>query len=151
MKYLNLKEFEFEIDTTEIISNNKTYELHNNADFIGYSHNIKKKEVELFWKYPSTWFIKEDPFKGDKDYLIKNNIKKKIRKISLKFNNVTFLKVSPRDPAYPDTEDSYLASIYIVDATNRERIGFAFQSEMSIEIEAESLIFNRKSKSKLEI
>jgi hypothetical protein len=148
MKYINLNKLEDNSEYIEITSNGKIYELHNDSDFISFIYNLQKKEIILNWKYPSSEFYDKSIFRKDDSYLKEHDISLNSYLISLKFSQVNYLQFTPRDTEYPFTEDLCLDCISTSDKHEKNKITFRFQSESSIIIEAESVIFVRDTKFK---
>ena len=116
------------------------WDLHNCADFVGFSFNAGDNSLALAWDASSpegnTWGDPENNAKGCK----------------LIFRNVTFIHMSRRDEAYPHSEDLCLSSVSKVIPNTAEyryqdkwgedeefNLLFEFHSERSLEIGAESV------------
>lgn len=95
----------------EIESSGEVYDLHNAADFLGLLYNLENRTLTLSWKY-------------HRDTGIIN--------LSLIFNSVSSLEISPRDILMPEEEDNCLKEIIHSDLFN-----LSFMSGMSITINAE--------------
>lgn len=144
MKYFNMEKFpKNELIDLSIVSNDKVYDLHNDADFLGLRYNVSEKKILLIWRYPSNWFMENGINIYEHDYIEKHNILKVEREIKLIFDLVSYLQIIPRDSEIPFSEDNCLANIIIEngDKFNDEKFIFEFQSGLEIGIKAKSITF----------
>ena len=146
MNFINLKQFEH--CDIEINSRQYCYDLHNNANFIELRYFLEKNEVNLVWNYPSERFLNAKEWADNKEYLIRNDVVDlNIRKIALIFENVSILKVDPRDIEIPLKENKTLSAISLYDENFKtDCVGFDFISGLKIIIKAESVYFDRNYK-----
>lgn len=146
MNYLNFSPFK-DLDI-EIHTNSNIYELHNDADFNEIIYSLENHELLLIWNYPGEWFLNDSNWLENINYLETHDlINLSKRKIALIFENVTFLKINPRDVEIPIKENKTLDEIYTYDETiNKECLRFEFMSEMTITVIADSVYFDRDFK-----
>lgn len=145
MKYFNMNKFsQNDLNDLTIVSNNKKYDLHSDAEFIEIDYNIIEKKIFLVWRYPSNWFLKFGINIHTEIYRDNHKILNEVREIKLIFDLVSYLQIIPRDSEIPYTEDKCLSDIIVKDGDDfkGEKIIFEFQSGMKIIIKAESITFN---------
>jgi len=139
---MRLKNFDIS-GWVQLQSDNLHWDIHNSADFEGLELLPAYDAVVMKWAVPkraNPWGRPGNNSSGMKLY----------------FDNLLFLKISPRDPDMPFTEDSCVAHILKVDPNTQHddsfmrtrnnwgpddsfRLVFQFQSRRTIEIESETV------------
>jgi hypothetical protein len=139
---MNLKNFVIS-GSVVLQTANLYWDIHNRAYFEGLELIPANDAVVMKWTAPEVdnpWGCHENKFSGMKLY----------------FDDLKFLKVNPRDPEMPFTEDACVASILKVDPyiehddpfmrtrktwgpNDRFRLVFLFQSARQIELESETV------------
>lgn len=145
MEYLNLKTIEH-LEST-IISEGKHYYLHSDGDFIGFFYDVILKDMYLIWRYPSDYFINDNFDKKSKKYLELYDIPfdKRQRLISLEFSNIkSFYYNKVSGEVNPDSD--FLSFDFYDDVGDEVPFRLEFMSETYINIDAESVYFNRDFK-----
>jgi len=114
MEFVNFKLVD--IENQQIIELNylgKTLDLHNAAEFLRFIYEINSMSLILEWRY----------YFDDK-----------ISLFHIKFENVSYLKVSPRDIEIPLMEDDCLEEIICL-----EQLEFRFMGGMKIVVNADKI------------
>lgn len=139
---MRLKNFEISSEI-ELQTGNLFWDIHNFADFEGLELLPAHDAVVMKWtvpKRPNPWGSPENRSSG----------------MNLYFDDLQFLKISPRDPDMPFTEDACVSQILRVDPNIQHnephmrtrnlwplgdsfRLVFQFQSGRTIEIESETV------------
>ncbi len=119
------------------------WDLHNVADFHGFTQDIHQNTVVMNWKIDQRYALQKYPADS----------------FELLFINVNYLEIAPRDKDLPHSEDNCVASIsrvpsvqsmssltaYGIDINQVDaqtfHLLFAFQSEQRIRIGAEVAVF----------
>ncbi|MGI4872723.1 MAG: hypothetical protein ACRYFX_16305 [Janthinobacterium lividum] len=132
---MHLQNFQLYGDGISLEWEGHNLDLHNCFDFKSLDYNLPQQQMSLRWlRSPEAW-AKSTPLPG----------------LMLIFNNVTFLRVKERDPAYLLTDDTCLASISFHPVEAREEfdniyfqttptddLTFFFQSEWGIKVNAKT-------------
>ena len=137
---MRLENFEIRSEI-ELQTSNLIWELHNFADFVGLELIPAQDIAVMRWSVPSgpnPWGCLENKSSG----------------MTLRFKNLQFLKVGPRDKDLPLTEDTCVSDVLKVipgnegadpylrtcrDWSDSFRLIFQFQSGRVIEIESETV------------
>lgn len=140
MEFSNLKPLPF--NTSEIESEGKLYELHNDADFYEARYLLEADEVYLIWKYPSEWFLNEPKSKFREDYFEIHNINPgKTTFIALCFKDVTSYTLTCEEDDLTCENKFCLLDIENDFVDGRKGLLFNFLSGMTIRIEAKEVFF----------
>ncbi len=137
---MRLENFEIRSEI-ELQTSNLIWELHNFADFLGLELIPAENIAVMRWSVPSAtnpWGCLENKSSG----------------MTLRFKNLQFLKIGPRDKDLPLTEDTCVSDILKVvpgnegidpylrtclDGSDSFRLIFQFQSGREIEIESDAV------------
>jgi len=139
---MRFKNFEI-TGSIELRTDNLYWDVHNFADFEGLELNPANDAVIMKWTVPkrdNPWGCYENKFSG----------------MNLYFDDLQFLKIGPRDPDMPFTEDACVSQILKVDPNIQHddpfmraraawgphdpyRLVFLFQSARVIELESKTV------------
>lgn len=120
MKYIGLNPISSN-PQIELFNEDRCWDLHNAAEFIGYEHDQQSKNIMLFWNY----------------YYDYNNAK--FKKIALEFQDVSEFNLTEKDPEVPRDEDECLEKIYAIDS---DTICLSFRGGQAFTISCGKLIFH---------
>ena len=124
MKFNGCNPFSPEKPTIEISYSGKVWDLHNDAEFLGFSYIVKAKAISLKWRYY---------------YEAEGGLLNEV--ITLEFLDVAEFEVKSRDRAMPYSEDDCLSEmIYFAD---KNIFVLKFQGGQELRVSSEEMSWKK--------